>query len=515
MGDASGVVCRAAHVITVDQSESIIELDIDIFSELQRVTIMNARKRHLVSALTALLAAGCLPEKRIVWSPDGSKAAVMSDDGLRIATPDGALSEPLIPDARRAAWFADGARLLVIRATKCATWSDVEALLPPADRTRIVELAQSLRSQVLALKGPAADFDPVFAMPTTGGDGLAAAIYLRDQAPQGMAEKLGDIWKELQKAEINVYQAVIFTLNGDKAIEGMRVATRLDDMQEPSVSPTQRHIAFISPTPRVNRGDDDKDSVSLVVLGTDGTGTQPITIEHVAFGYGWSNDGRSLALIHTPIASSKSVTVGAVATAEVVSGDGSLVESSNVKVEDRVGLFFNQFGCARYHKDGRVIFSAHPGTLPATDQEMPRTWSLYAWSPGMKAGSTRLLGRGGDSILTDEQAMFEISPDGTRALMNGAKGDTVVADLTTGDVSVWFDTKESGGGVQSRPTWRTNDEVCAVVPMDVTEEKPSQWVVKIIKGEGDAREISTNWPEGGKGWLKAKSEGGSQPAAGN
>ena len=132
----------------------------------------------------------------------------------------------------------------------------------------------------------------------------------------------------------------------------------------------------------------------------------------------------------------------------------------------------------------------------------------------MRASSTRLLARSADAILTDEQAMFEISPDGNRAVMNGVKGHTVVADLTNGEVSIWFDNKEGGGGVQSRPTWRTNDEICAVVPTDVKDTKPSQWSVSLLKSETDTRVISKDWSAAAQSWLKAKDEQASQPAEG-
>jgi len=474
---------------------------------------MNSRSLFLISACCALLATGCLPEKRIVWSPDGSRAAVISDDGLRIATPDGRLSDPIIPDARRAAWFADGRRMLVIVSNKRAQWAEVEAALPAADRARIVELGQTLRAQVLAHTDAPESFKPRYTTPVTPGQPIAALMYIRDRAPEGMAEKLGNIWKELEKAEINVQRAVVFSIEGDRAIEVANITTGVDELQEPSVSPSGRHVAFLRRTPMLEEGES-LDPNDLVVMRADGPTAAPLVIAHVAYGYGWSSDGRSLAVIHTPLPSSKSVTVGAVATAEVVAADGNLIDAANVTVEDRVGLFFNQFGCVKYHPDGRLVFSAHPGTLPATDQEMPRTWSLFAWSPTMRAGSTRLLGRGAEGILTDEQSMFEISPDGKRAVMNGAKGDTVVADLSSGEVSVWFSLKESGGGVQSRPTWRTHDEVCAVVPTDVKEAKPSQWSVVMIKGESDVRTLSKDWPEAAKSWLVGKTEASPAPADG-
>jgi len=462
--------------------------------------------------MLALLAAGCLPEKRIVWSPDGSRAVVMSNDGLRIATPDGTLSDLLIPGARRAAWFADGRRMLVIVSSKKATWADVEQELSVEDRTRAAELGQLYRTQVFAHSGAPEGLQLKHTTPVTPGQSVAGVVYMRDRLPEGMAEKLGKHWEEIGKFEMDLTKAIVYTIESDRAIEGIKLLTSVDDLQEPSVSPSGRHIAFIRRTPMIEGGDS-LDPNDLVIMSADGSASRPAIVNHVAFGYGWSADGRSVAVIHTPVASAKSVTVGAVATVEIIKSDGTAVDTGDINVEDRVGLFFNQFGCVKYLADGRLIFSAHAATLPATDQEMPRSWSLYAWSPSMRAGSTRLLGRGVDAILTDEQSMFEVSPDGKRAVMYGGNGDTVVADLTTGETATWFDTKEARG-TQSRPTWRNNDEVCAVTPDDLTKQKPEQWSVVLLKSEGVVQTLSSKWPETARFWRN-KPDAATGPASEN
>lgn len=470
---------------------------------------MNARRDFLIVSMFALLAAGCLPEKRIVWSPDGSRAAVMGEDGLRVVTPDGKLTDLLIPGAKRAAWFADGRRILVIVSSKKATWADVEPELSVEDRARAAELGQLYRTQVFAHTGAPEGLQLKHTTPVTPGQSVAGVVYMRDRLPEGMAEKLGKHWEEIGKFEMDLTKAVVYTIDGDRVIEGIKLLTSVDDLQEPSVSPSGRHIAFIRRTPMIEGGDS-LDPNDLVIMSADGSASRPAIVNHVAFGYGWSADGRSVAVIHTPVASAKSVTVGAVATVEIIKSDGTSVDAGDINVEDRVGLFFNQFGCVKYMPDGRLIFSAHAATLPATDQEMPRSWSLYAWSPSMRAGSTKLLGRGADAILTEEHSMFEISPDGKRAVMNGGKGSTVVADLTTGETSIWFDMKEAGG-TQSRPTWRSNDEVCAVTPDDVTVSKPEKWSVVLLKGQGAPQLLSAGWSGAARSWLDAKKQPDLQP----
>ena len=67
--------------------------------------------RLSVVASSALLLAGC--EKRIQWSPDGRRAAVLTTGGVFLSNGEGRLSKRLLPRADAVAWFADSERLAV------------------------------------------------------------------------------------------------------------------------------------------------------------------------------------------------------------------------------------------------------------------------------------------------------------------------------------------------------------------------------------------------------------------
>src|SRR5262249_61188107 len=100
-----------------------------------RRAIMNRPSKDQVLVVLALVAAaGCIPEKRIVWSPDGSRATVIASDGLRMCSPDGTLSNPLLPEARRGAWFPDSKRLPVIHVSKAKKWAEGGRMLDCATR---------------------------------------------------------------------------------------------------------------------------------------------------------------------------------------------------------------------------------------------------------------------------------------------------------------------------------------------------------------------------------------------
>src|SRR5215470_5702011 len=117
-------------------------------------TIMNRQTAgRILCASVLVAAAGCIPEKRIVWSPDGSRATVIASDGLRMCSPDGTLSNPLLPEARRVAWFPDSKRLLVIHVSKAKNWAEVERIIDAPKREAIATAAKELRGQVLAFSG--------------------------------------------------------------------------------------------------------------------------------------------------------------------------------------------------------------------------------------------------------------------------------------------------------------------------------------------------------------------------
>lgn len=96
-----------------------------------------------IALLLILLLAGCL-EKHVVWSPDGSRAAVIARDGLRLCDPEGTLTPLLLPGVYQAAWLGDSRRLVVARKRNVDSWTPIAAVLGPERAAAIAAQAEAV-----------------------------------------------------------------------------------------------------------------------------------------------------------------------------------------------------------------------------------------------------------------------------------------------------------------------------------------------------------------------------------
>ncbi len=462
----------------------------------------NCRRILIAASLAAL--AGCIPEKRVVWSPDSSRAAVIAADGLHLCAPDGALSKPLLAGARRVAWFPDSKRLLVLHTTKAKTWSDVEKLLTPAQRDSVAASAKELREQVLAFNGSWDKFKPRFARPLTGGEQAAALIYLRDKLGEGLAKHVGATWKDFEQMELDVWNAQVFDAAADSITAGKSLVVSIDELQSPSVAPNAKLVAIARP-----RGAGDSPVYELVVIATDAAPNAPILVaaKNVSLNYDWSPDGRSLAYIYTASSNEEdraAIQLGALATIDVADSSGKLL-AQPARQDDRAGLLFQQFLTVRWLKDGRLLFSSYEASLPATTRDMPQQWTLFAIDPRMSASVLRVLPRDFAFPLQKELPWFDVNPDGRRVLLPGTAGRVALFDLATSESTEIVADNDPDGDLRTLPVWRNNDEACVAVPPGSAMGTASRCEIVLWKDPKQTRMLSKNWPgEATENWLTPK-----------
>lgn len=440
------------------------------------------------------LLAGCIPEKRIVWSPNGERAAVATPQGLFFIDAKGTVLPPKLENTpARCDWFPDGKRLAVVHTEKAKGWNEIKGLFTHSEIGAITKHAEEARTLILAHVGPWDDFklDPQNKL--SKGIEMATVLCMRDEHAEGLREKLRDKWKELEEEDATVWILQVFTWSDTALESGATLFRSLDEILQPRVAPDARNVALVSGTA--------DDNSALYVVPISG-GPVRIVAERVAFDYSWSPDGHSLAYIHCPSLSSDDkgmIQLGSLATVNVADATGAL-RAEWTERKDCVGLLYNDILGVRWLRDGRLMFSSVEVSLPATPRDMPQEWSLFVLDPRMPASVTRVLARDLEQPRDMALPLFELSPDESKVLLPAQKGRVSLYEFASGEETQIVAKDDAKGETRALPSWRNNAEITAVFPNSDNDPKgPAQ--IMLWKA-GQSRPLSDAWPKEMKeGWL--------------
>jgi len=129
-------------------------------------------------ALIALLS-GCIPEQRVIWSPDGRQAMVLGRENnlqsLYLCDGDGNLSPRLFDHVHRAAWRPDSSGVILVRSRLTANWAELAPLLTAEENDDIIRMA----GIILHPHGPAIRDDHIEALEEEDNTKNAGRMYLR------------------------------------------------------------------------------------------------------------------------------------------------------------------------------------------------------------------------------------------------------------------------------------------------------------------------------------------------
>lgn len=445
---------------------------------------------RLTLAVAVLLLAslvGCLPEEKVVWSPDGQRAAVIAPDGLYLCDGDGRLSPRVAENVSAAAWLPDSKRLLAVRDTKspARTWTDAAALIDEDMTREVTAAAAALRKEILAYAAPPGEFKPKVIEQMGMTQMLLAAMYLRDNQAEGLAEKLGTTWEDVKKLEMPVYSIEVGEASAD-AVALQPVAKVLSAPGYLRISPDGQHVAYVTGALLL------EGQYALMVLPLAG-GRPRIVAGQVAAFADWSGDGRYLAFARTtgPAPKEKGdLRLGTVSRTVVCDEKGGLLEKFPLP-QDLAGLVFQETLRVRGLRDGRILFAAAPIQLPSTTADMPTKAALFAVDPERPATLIRMLPRNAEADVPQGVNYFELSPDQRHVLIPGPKGVAVVT-LATGEVVNALAEKE--GDLTLQPVWRSPSEVCFAVAKGSTFGSPNRPEV-VLWSAGHWRVLSTAWPD--------------------
>lgn len=463
--------------------------------------------RILVSVAMAAVLAGCIP-KRVVWSPDGKLAAVVGNDGLYLCDEDGNLSqrvaEGVETEVTAAAWYPDSRRLLVVRQRPARTWEEVVAALPAGHQKDVKELAGQIRAAILDHDGRWDEFSVPGSEKLTYQEQLSAKLYVRDRLSDGLAEKMGEHWKDFSDVEASVNDLQVYEITGPMiaAPRGI-VSQSVNSVGEPHISPDGRYVAYISEMAGT-------DFFRLWVVPADGSeGARPVD-DLVAYFPDWSADGRYLVYAKATFAEaegSDTVQLGSITRREVCDEQGALLEEFSGG-DDLAGLIFSPWIKVCCLRDGRVLFASAEVALPATAKDMPEYASLFAVHPGRQATVTRVVPRSTSMIEFGAWlalGAFEVSPDEDRVTLLGEGGTVAVFDIATGHLERvqpdQFPSGQYGAKIPTPPVWRSSEQLCFAVPTGSEMGSPERGEIVLWSRE-ETRAISKSWPDEVAGFLK-------------
>ena len=442
----------------------------------------NGSLPFLAVTFVCLLITGCAP-RRIAWSPDGAHAAIFAGDGLHLCGPDGALSEIVLHGEGMAEWFPDSHRLAIVSEVGKQSWKDLEKVISPEERERVVEGGKALLDQFKAGRNLTS------ALKTLNGLGEyeknAVAVYLAQN--EGTKEQAGTNWDNLRQKEASMIQIRIGTLEEGKLALGPPLLNSLRKVFDIRVAPTGTAIAF---TAEGNR----ERELQLLVLPADGSAPPQLVAKNTAVCSDWSVDGHSLVYIraiNTP-PSDDQISLASLTRRGILNAAGKI--QIQTRADDLAGLLFAANNKVRCLSDGRIVFASADIHLPCTALDMPQQPQLFALDPERQVSVIPLIPRSVQGGLPAKPAFYEISPDGKRVAVFANDGAVVVLTLATGAM----DTVQAAGSVDtaSAPAWRSSSELCFI---STTNGQPAQVA---LWNSGTTRVLSANWPaEARNGFL--------------
>lgn len=427
---------------------------------------------------------GCVTARRIVWSPDGSRAAVLTEQGLYLSDSAGNLSGLLVSNVTDAAWFSDSQRLALVREESYTNWNDLDSMLPPETQQAVRNLADVLLPRIQSGSSKDKLNDGLDAEKSQLVD--AALLYLCGKHEMEVRKVMDYKTNEVQKSELMCLQ--LARVNGASIELGKVLVRELAAMGGTRISPDGKFIAYAAGANSI---------LHLSIVSADGAQPARMVDKHVSGYPDWSPDGKFLVYIKAVDEDSENALVGSLGRRSVVNGAGAIELTNNF--EDYAGLMFDGLGRVRCLRDGRILFSSTEIQLPATAKDMPQRQQLFALDPERQATITPLIPRGVQESLPANLGYFEVSPDEKQIVVGGDKSQVVVFTLASGDVTVVQ--PDVGGELNTLPSWRSTNQVCYAALSEPDKEGKRKAEVALWQ-PGQTNLLSTNWPAAiRKGWL--------------
>lgn len=462
-------------------------------------------KRLILAGLiaTIFLSVGACVPKRIVWSPDGSMAMVMGENGVYLSDPKGKLVRILdhtppqtltrpanaINTTVTAVWLGDSEQVVLVTIQTIRSWAEIKCLTEEYQDT-LANRLKKFEAEVLSGKDSNGLLPGIAKGTTSDQEGKLVQFYFTQHLSPEVKKKIGNRWNDFRVNSIELHLLQRYTLGKTSLHSPITLAQSIHDIREVRSSPDGRFVAY-------TEGKED-DSTNLMLTGVDGKTDPRLVEKNVNWYFDWTSNGRSLVYIKKG-AEVKSPALGIVARRQVRDDRGQLL--GDFKTHDLAGLIYGDLLRVQCLSDGRILFSAIPVKLPCTTQELPETGSLFMLDPGKYSRVIPVVSVQAESTVGERLTWFEPSPDGRFISLPGEDGTLLIMELSTGKTTEIQTMKEPGTGkdnikLRTVPVWRNNEELCFAVPPGSTQGSPhrAEIVLYSIKDQ-KIRCISKNWPD--------------------
>lgn len=443
------------------------------------------RKLVFVASAVVLLSTlgGCIPEKRVVWSPDGRHAAVRTGDAkLFLCSPNGTLSPCVAEHVADMAWTHDGRRLLLVRSEPTTDWRTVRALLAPERLAELERRLPALRDEVLAYREDWDQFKPGILTGLSSSEQGALLLAVKAEHADVLLAKRPDLQGKLAELQVPIYSLETVAVTENSKLEGTEVAFRsLTPVARPALAPGDHAVAFLT------QEGEDKSALAVSALAVNST---PTTVESgVGTTFAWSPDGKQLVYA---------------CTTEPVGGvEQALCAIKQRGVTDGAGHVLSQLGdstvlayvTARSEPnlatlpDGGVLASVTESAFPCVAADMPKRSTLYRLSPGASPTCTRQVPKEREDALPEDLSIFAVSPDGRHiAICDPQNGRLLVYTPATNDVWPLL-SEEQTKQLRIWPTWRTDDELTSTL-VRTTKDNATTWDMVLLKLDYEKHTVS-------------------------
>lgn len=468
----------------------------------------------IIFALVVVGLTACEPKERALWSPDGSRAAVLIGYQLHFTDEEGRLTGSLAASndgpgdllVEKMAWSADGRSLAVHRVRLAPSWEELRPLLPSNESARVEALAAKmpdLLRAAAALHGDAERADQLIAkIAGTEHEVVQNALRLAFVRDHGVLE---ESLMGAPKARSSLATA------SDEAqgffLHELALVRLAGDGGEPAVEtivrglrgPVSLQLSPAFPVLAATFSRSGEKVHDLEVIALDGSSRATVAKETSA-AFAWSIDGRSLVSL-APVAGEGGALMRLLRH-DVLDGSGAMAIGKANEIAIAVMPFSPRLGVM---PDGGILFASQPGTLPipAGAAGQPRLYLLTADGGSIREVPT------GEGALPMDLGHFVISPDGQRvAIVESGTDAVAVVDLASG-ASELVSEPHPGWKCRTLPSWKSSGEL-SYAALDPATNR-IRWLLW-KSGRDESIDLSLDWPSGAtSGWLE-ESDNSANPA---